>query len=446
MGSVTIDNTILQTTGPVTMTGGSIASTGTGRLALQGNVITQSNPTPATISGTLDLGAGNRTFTVADSPAAVDLTIAAIISNGSLTKNDSGTLQLSAMGTYSGMTTINAGTLLVTGSIAGPTTINGGVLGGTGTVRAVTVTTGGIAPGASPGLLTAIGNVSFATGSFLSIELNGPAAGTEYDQLKVNGTVTLNNADLTGTLGTGFTPIAGTQFIIVDNDGVDPISGTFNGLAEGSVAVIGGLPFTVSYIGGTGNDVVLTRVAAPRVLSTLVNQGATQRSRVTSITVTFDTVVAFASTPGAAFTLIRNSDSAIISFTATASVVGGMTVVTLDNFTGTATEFLSLADGRYTLTALANQITAGGVQLDGNGDGTPGDNFTFGDPQGLFRFFGDINGDRNVDIADFGVFSSTFGLTSGQMGFISAFDYNQDGVIDIADFGQFSIRIFTVLP
>jgi hypothetical protein len=127
-------------------------------------------------------------------------------------------------------------------------------------------------------------------------------------------------------------------------------------------------------------------------------------------------------------------------------VVNGQTIVTLNNFTGSATNSLSLADGRYTLTALASQITSGGMQLDGNGDGAPGDNYTFGDPQGLFRFFGDINGDRNVDIADFGLFSSTFGLTSGQTGFIAAFDFNNDGVIDIADFGQFSIRIFTVLP
>jgi hypothetical protein len=98
------------------------------------------------------------------------------------------------------------------------------------------------------------------------------------------------------------------------------------------------------------------------------------------------------------------------------------------------------------LTALASQITANGHALDGNGDGTPGDNYTFGDAQGLFRFFGDINGDRHVDIADFALFSSTFNLSTGQTGFNAAFDFNGDGHIDIADFGQFSLRFFTVLP
>jgi predicted outer membrane repeat protein len=186
--------------------------------------------------------------------------------------------------------------------------------------------------------------------------------------------------------------------------------------------------------------------AAPRVTGSQVNDGTAQRSRVTSLAVTFSAQVTFATTPTAAFTLTRVSDGASVSFTATAQVVGGVTVVTLNNFTGTATQFGSLADGRYTLTALANQITAGGVQLDGNGDGTPGDNYVFGDQQGLFRFFGDINGDRHVDIADFGLFSATFNLSTGQTGFNAAFDFNNDGHIDIADFGQFSIRLFTVLP
>jgi len=69
--------------------------------------------------------------------------------------------------------------------------------------------------------------------------------------------------------------------------------------------------------------------------------------------------------------------------------------------------------------------------------------YTFGDAQGLFRFFGDINGDRHVDIADFGLFSQSIFNSAN---FNAAFDFNGDGVIDVADFGQFAIRMFTVLP
>jgi len=59
------------------------------------------------------------------------------------------------------------------------------------------------------------------------------------------------------------------------------------------------------------------------------------------------------------------------------------------------------------------------------------------------RFFGDINGDVHVDIADFGLFSSSI---FNPANYIAAFDFNNDGVIDIADFGQFAVRIFTPLP
>ena len=186
----------------------------------------------------------------------------------------------------------------------------------------------------------------------------------------------------------------------------------------------------------------MTRTGGPTVLTTQVNGGATQRSRVTDLTVTFSAQVTFATTTAAAFTLTRNGGGPV-SFQAVESVVNGVTVVTLNNFTGSETEFGSLKDGRYTLTALASQISFGGFALDGNGDGTAGDNYRFGDPQGLYRYFGDINGDRRVDIADFGLFSNTL---FNPPGYIAAFDFNNDGHIDIADFGQFAIRMFTVLP
>jgi hypothetical protein len=166
---------------------------------------------------------------------------------------------------------------------------------------------------------------------------------------------------------------------------------------------------------------------------------------VTSLSITFNTAVTFAGQVADAFTLQRTGGNSV-SFTAAASIVNGGTVVTLSNFTGSETQFGSLADGRYTLTALASQISANGQPLDGNGDGTPGDDYTFGDAQGLFRFYGDINGDRHVDIADFAIFSNSFNSSTGQTNYLAYLDVNGDGHIDIADFGQFSIRFFTPLP
>jgi hypothetical protein len=62
------------------------------------------------------------------------------------------------------------------------------------------------------------------------------------------------------------------------------------------------------------------------------------------------------------------------------------------------------------------------------------------------RYYGDANGDSRIDIADFGLFATTYGLSTGQGGYIQYFDYNNDGRIDVADFGQFAIRYFTTLP
>ena len=70
------------------------------------------------------------------------------------------------------------------------------------------------------------------------VELNGDTAGNNldnYDQLQVTGTVTLGNT-LTVSIGNAFTPIADQQFKIIDNDGSDPVSGTFKDLPEGSSA------------------------------------------------------------------------------------------------------------------------------------------------------------------------------------------------------------------
>src|SRR5262249_44839164 len=151
------------------------------------------------------------------------------------------------------------------------------------------------------------------------------------------------------------------------------------------------------------------------------------------------------------FRLTRVSDGAAVSFTATASVIFGVTAVKLSNFTGPATENGSLADGRYTLTVLANQFAADG--LDGNGDGVSRDNYVLpADPTpnppgpltGIFRFFGDATGNGAVDAADFLQFRSDYLLTNVPN---SSFDFDNNGSVDAADFLQFRNRyLLTYLP
>ena len=80
-----------------------------------------------------------------------------------------------------------------------------------------------------------------------------------YDQIKVTGTVTIGTNVTLSSKVWSFSPAAGQVFTLIDNDGTDPVSGTFTGLPEGSTLTLSGVyPFRISYAGGDGNDVTLT--------------------------------------------------------------------------------------------------------------------------------------------------------------------------------------------
>jgi autotransporter-associated beta strand protein len=224
---------------------------------------------PAVIDGAggLDLGDATVLF-VQDGPQAVALRVDARTFHGEnfnappLAKRGAGVAMFTGQGNHERGTAVFEGTLLVTGTqIGGGIVVDGGgTLGGTGTVREVSVFTGTISPGLSPGRFST-GSVVLSAGATFAVELNGPTAGSAYDRLAVTGTVNLGNAALRLTAIAGLSRSA--TFTIVDNDGVDPIVGTFAGHVEGSTVTIGGTPFTLSYRGGDGNDVVLTGPAGP---------------------------------------------------------------------------------------------------------------------------------------------------------------------------------------
>jgi hypothetical protein len=180
----------------------------------------------------------------------------------------------------------------------------------------------------------------------------------------------------------------------------------------------------------------------PLVTSTTVNNNVgTQRSMVRSLEVTFNSQVTFTGPVAAAFQVARFGGGNLGGFTATANVVGGVTVVTLSAFTGAETQFNSLADGRYQLTVFAANVS--------NATGQMASNYTFGQqtgPEYLTRMFGDWSGDRQVDGVDFGPFSSTYNLSLGNPAFLDAFDVNDDTIVDGFDFGHFSGRFNTILP
>jgi hypothetical protein len=183
-----------------------------------------------------------------------------------------------------------------------------------------------------------------------------------------------------------------------------------------------------------------------KVTNVSINGGAAQRSRLTSIAINFDSKVSFVGgdvNAAAAFTLDRVGPSTgSVSLAASVDNIGPGTVVTL-TFTGGTVDNISLADGRYALHALAAQFT--GVGLDGNGDGTGGDNFLFDeaaapaplDPAKIFRLFGDVNGDGAVGTNDFVFFRQSFNSVN------DIFDFDGDGFVSTSDFAQFRNRFNT---
>ena len=214
-------------------------------------------PTPVTITGTLS-GAYVR-FSQTDGSYTFASPLAGTIG---VVHDATGITTLTGATSYTGPTTVNAG-ILRFDSVDASTAVavNGsGTLGGTGTVGAVTLAGAAhLAPGAGPGIIHT-GDLAMPAGTHFDVELNGPVAGTGYDQASVTGTVALG-----GTLDValGFVPLNGSTFTIIANDGSDAVVGgtTFSGLPEGATFVAGNVTFRISYAGGTGNDVVLTAVS-----------------------------------------------------------------------------------------------------------------------------------------------------------------------------------------
>ncbi|MDP9403998.1 MAG: Ig-like domain repeat protein [Actinomycetota bacterium] len=126
-------------------------------------------------------------------------------------------------------------------------------------VAPTTKPTGTTVPASNGTAILSAGDVTLADGSRFSLDLNGTKPGTGYDQLDVVGKVNLGGATLDVSLG--FDPALGDSFIIINNDGDDPVVGTFAGLREKAIFSVSERRFQITYMGGgNGNDVVLTRV------------------------------------------------------------------------------------------------------------------------------------------------------------------------------------------
>ncbi|HEX4084684.1 MAG TPA: autotransporter-associated beta strand repeat-containing protein [Chthoniobacteraceae bacterium] len=272
--------------GDFTFGGSNALNIGTGGFTLSGTTgvvtrtITTSGTAPFTIGGKLSPGASTGV---------------------ALAKAGSGTLILSAnsTSTFTGATTVLAGTLIVTGSISGgavtvgdpanPATV--ATLEGTGLVGPLTVgasasNTGanldpGNVAGAATGDLTAASLTFSGSAAGLDIQLGGtnsgnPVAGANYNFVTTTGSLALNGANLSLALQSNFAGSGDNLYFIIDNTssqaGGAASLGEFSYqgalLGQGAIFFVGQQEFAVSYdanlasqaFAGTGNDVALEAI------------------------------------------------------------------------------------------------------------------------------------------------------------------------------------------
>jgi len=236
-GTIRVGNNSALGTGAVTTSGGAIlASDSSTARALANNFTINGNTTfgeattgtgDLALNGALALGGAGRTITVNNGLTTVNGVISGTSGNA-LTKSGTGTLLLNAANTYSGATTISAGTLALgtAGSIASSTiTVNStldltaktsgyalgstATLGGTGTVTTASEQTLSVGGGATirpatastSGTLNLSGLTFGSTGAYaFSIGNVSGTAGTEWDLLNVTSAF-----DITATSESKFT-------------------------------------------------------------------------------------------------------------------------------------------------------------------------------------------------------------------------------------------------
>jgi hypothetical protein len=108
------------------------------------------------------------------------------------------------------------------------------------------------------------GTLTLASAKDLKVVINNTTPDTGYTQLNVAGHVNLNGTNL--SLSGSHMPSPGQSFVVVNNDGADSITGTFNGLPQGATIpnfLGSSLSASITYTGGDGNDAVLTVFAPP---------------------------------------------------------------------------------------------------------------------------------------------------------------------------------------
>jgi len=201
-----------------------------------------------------------------------------IVGSGGVVKEGPGKWKLNSTNLFSGAAEVNGGELIVAGSLDpgipdlpgdlansnNVVRVNNGRLSGSGDLGGRTVILGPGGEISTAGGLQ-IGGVSFDPDTQFVVNIRGL---TDYDKLVAGGDVDIRTADLVINV-VDYMPNAGDSFTIIElpdpnDDAIPP----FEDYWEGYAFVRDGVIFHISYVGGDGNDVVITVNTAPVLADT----------------------------------------------------------------------------------------------------------------------------------------------------------------------------------
>jgi hypothetical protein len=384
---------------PITLTadgvgiisGGSINS-GTGTTTIR----------PRTAGTLINLGGVD---VLSGSPLALGLTDAeldqVVAANLIIGKSDAGSLSVSnsvTRNTATNLQLVTGGDLIVNSSV--------NTTGGTLSLQA-----GGTVQPLFTGTEITAATLTFATGTKLRFAINGATADTHYSVLRVNGAVDLTGAEL--ELHGAYVPGVADDFTLIDNDGTEAIAGTFNGLAEGALVDLNGRSYAISYVGGDGNDAVLS----PTITGFDVQRGQTQRS------------------------FIRHLDVDLSSNSLATALLGSGRVRLLRyNLDGSGPGVSVNLAGRLSVNGARLSIDFGSGGIGGNRNSNIGDGYyvlefdlngdsTYDSDLSFYRLLGDTDGNRTVNTTDLSNIETAISLSQ----YDPDLDINGDGVVNGID-------------
>ena len=323
------------------------------QLDLQGLTATATGTatiTPRTTGRPIDLGGADTATTLGISDSDLDQISAAKLNIGD---SKSGEISIT-----NAITRLNSTDLWLQSS--GAIQFAGGSLNSAGGPVALRPGTRILPNSSGVDIVSGAGQVSFGSGNHFVVDLRGPVVDAQYQQLNVEGAIKLTGLEL---IIAGLAPAVSDQFVIVKNDGGDPIVGAFNSLPEGGLLNVNGLQKRITYRGGDGNDVVLLnpadteptgsmRIALPTDLVAAAGENLTIPVRISS-------------NPGPAPTRLLSADL-LIYFDAEVLEVSS---VTLGNVFGAAASNWSLATRITPLTGSVLISLVGTAPLLGPVDG-----------------------------------------------------------------------------